>query len=631
MIGPFLIKKNAKCSPYDYLSDVANYNMDKTQLVEIKKGQVGTGLLIERDGYLSIEEGKRQQILESMDNGGFHVPNPFVVDAVFQKYGIKNANGRIYPEKVLKKVVNEYQERIKEKRAYGECYRPEAMILTEDGWKHLADVKEGENILTLNTETNEIEIKPIIKKICYDFNGNMINIKGRHINDLVTPDHQFPLYSSRNHTFKGFYSATEIKNRTISDINKLYIPKRGIWTESGDEYFVLKGIECPTEKMLKNHPDCKEDKKIKMSTFMKFLGIYLAEGDFRSTNNDVDIYQKKQSVRDLIREMLIDLDLNFTSYMSTSGCEVFRICDPRLNNYVKDLGNVYTKYIPKYIKNQSKENLELLYEWFVLGDGRIRGDQRRESLSLTTDAFSVSKQLVLDLNEIQLKIGYSGHFHTEDRSNDRMIEGRLIKGENCKEMHFTLKSLSNGVYMDERFISVEEQEYSGQVMCVEVENHTWYVMENGFSHWTKNCNHPSESTIDLGRISHNITELHWEGKTLVGKMELNITEGYRRHGIVSSYGDTIANLLLNGYKIGVSSRGVGSVEQKMGEYIVGDDFELICWDCVSDPSTPNAYISTDGPNGLKSYMEKDEKDGKQLVESSSSNDKLERINELLGL
>lgn len=130
------------------------------------------------------------------------------------------------------------------------------------------------------------------------------------------------------------------------------------------------------------------------------------------------------------------------------------------------------------------------------------------------------------------------------------------------------------------------------------------------------CNHPSESTIDLGRISHNITELHWDGRTLVGKMELNITEGYRRHGIVSSYGDTIANLLLNGYKIGVSSRGLGSVEQKMGQYIVGDDFELICWDCVSDPSTNNAYISLDGEDGLKQYVESDEskKDANRLDE-----------------
>ena len=117
------------------------------------------------------------------------------------------------------------------------------------------------------------------------------------------------------------------------------------------------------------------------------------------------------------------------------------------------------------------------------------------------------------------------------------------------------------------------------------------------------CNHPSESTIDLSRISHNIIELHWEGATLVGKMELNTTEGFRKQGIVSSRGDEVANLLLNGYKIGVSSRGVGSVEQKLGQYIVGDDFELICWDVVSEPSTNNAWITTNGEEGLRPWVE----------------------------
>ena len=116
-------------------------------------------------------------------------------------------------------------------------------------------------------------------------------------------------------------------------------------------------------------------------------------------------------------------------------------------------------------------------------------------------------------------------------------------------------------------------------------------------------NHPAESTIDLGRISHNIVELHWVGQTLVGKMQLNVTEGFRKYGIVSTCGDHAAQLLLQGWKIGVSSRGVGSVEQKLGRYIVGDNFELIGFDIVSDPSTPNAYISLDGEQGLTTYIE----------------------------
>lgn len=138
-------------------------------------------------------------------------------------------------------------------------------------------------------------------------------------------------------------------------------------------------------------------------------------------------------------------------------------------------------------------------------------------------------------------------------------------------------------------------------------------------------NHPNESTIDLGRVSHNIIELHWENATLVGKMELNISQGFRKYGICSTLGDTTANLLLNGYKIGVSSRGVGSVEQKLGQYIVGDDFELICWDVVSDPSTPGAYIGTH--DELQQYVESKETYGNAINETTQS--KISKIKSIL--
>lgn len=136
-------------------------------------------------------------------------------------------------------------------------------------------------------------------------------------------------------------------------------------------------------------------------------------------------------------------------------------------------------------------------------------------------------------------------------------------------------------------------------------------------------NHPAESTIDLDRIAINIIELHWEGRTLVGKLEINTSYGFRKHGIVSTRGDQMANLLLNGYKIGVSSRGVGSVEQKLGQYIVGDDFELICWDVVSDPSTPGAYVGSQ--EELMQYLESDNnKSSKPAI-----NEKISKIKSIL--
>ena len=596
--------------------------MNKSELFEIKKGKVGTGLLIENDGYISMSDEKNRQLKESINSvDGWHCPYPFVVHAVFQKYGIKNANGRIYPESVLKKQVELYQQRIKDKRALGECYTPDVLVLTESGWKQISEIKEGENILTLNTITNEIEIHPIIRKIEYDYEGDMVHIKGRNIDDLVTPNHGYPIYNRYN-TFHGFYTAEEIYNKTIKDQAHSYIPKQGTWTMKGDNVFILKGISNASKALLRKNPDVMNDKEIPMSTFMKFLGIYLSEGDYRKTNNDVNIYQKKANICDEILEMLKELDLHFTYYKTKDDSYVFRICDLRLKKFVESLGDCYTKYIPTYFKNQSKENLTILYDWFVKGDGRLRGDKRRGT-KLSDDVFSTSKQLILDLNEIQLKIGYSGNFHTEDRSHDRYFGTRLIEGKNCHDLHFSLRSLTKGIYLDDRFLTTEKEYYQGKVMCLEVQNNTFYVMSNNKCHWSKNCNHPAESTVDLGRISHNITELHWEGRTLVGQMELNITKGFVEQGICWSLGDTVANLLLNGYKIGVSSRGVGSVEQKLGQYIVGDDFELICWDVVADPSTANAYIGSSREE-LQPYLE-----SKNYNNKTNISEKIDKIKNIL--
>ncbi len=85
----------------------------------------------------------------------------------------------------------------------------------------------------------------------------------------------------------------------------------------------------------------------------------------------------------------------------------------------------------------------------------------------------------------------------------------------------------------------------------------------------------------------------------------------------------MANLLINGSKIGVSSRGVGSVEQKLGQYIVGEDFELICWDVVSDPSTPGAWIGQQ--EELQQYVE----DNSTNKDKAQINEKINKIKSIL--
>lgn len=128
--------------------------------------------------------------------------------------------------------------------------------------------------------------------------------------------------------------------------------------------------------------------------------------------------------------------------------------------------------------------------------------------------------------------------------------------------------------------------------------------------------HPSSSGLSGHDVAHNITELHWQGQSLLGELEINTSPGYRKYGICTTSGDHVANLLINGYLIGVSSRGVGSVKSMPGGVsVVGEDFSLICWDVVLEPSTPGAFIG------------KSAEDLGRYVESAKENDNRPRVDE----
>ena len=94
--------------------------------------------------------------------------------------------------------------------------------------------------------------------------------------------------------------------------------------------------------------------------------------------------------------------------------------------------------------------------------------------------------------------------------------------------------------------------------------------------------HPESSVINLKNVSHNVREIHWDGDDLMGTVEILPTPS----------GNILKELLKAGILLGISSRGMGSVEPRNGGGVtVGDDFELIGWDFVSNPSTHGAFMT----------------------------------------
>ena len=119
--------------------------------------------------------------------------------------------------------------------------------------------------------------------------------------------------------------------------------------------------------------------------------------------------------------------------------------------------------------------------------------------------------------------------------------------------------------------------YPYKVLTREVQNYKKLVKENRA---LGELDHPDDSVINLKNASHMVTDIWMEDKAVMGKVKVLNTPS----------GQVLKSLVESGVKLGISSRGMGSVSEGAGNVVVQEDFQLICFDFVSEPSTPNAFM-----------------------------------------
>jgi len=119
--------------------------------------------------------------------------------------------------------------------------------------------------------------------------------------------------------------------------------------------------------------------------------------------------------------------------------------------------------------------------------------------------------------------------------------------------------------------------YSKDLWEREIDKYRVLVKENRA---TGELDHPESSIINLKNVSHIIRDMWWDGDQVMGKIEV----------LPTTSGNILKALIENNVQVGVSSRGMGSLEDRNGVLEVQDDFELLCWDFVSTPSNPGSYM-----------------------------------------
>jgi hypothetical protein len=202
-----------------------------------------------------------------------------------------------------------------------------------------------------------------------------------------------------------------------------------------------------------------------------------------------------------------------------------------------------------------------------------------------TNYIDYSKLRVLKENEegFGIIIDNTGYIDPKIERNSRLVESYSIEQDKDIILYAILQKYDtenkNGRIYPKKVLEANAEKYQKII-----EQHR-AISE---------LNHPETSIIDLERVSHEIVETWWEGKELWGKLKILTSPGFKRYGYVGNYApDIAANLLLHGITIGISSRGIGSLKKEGNKNIVQSDFELICFDLVSQPSTPGAYLFAD--------------------------------------
>lgn len=140
--------------------------------------------------------------------------------------------------------------------------------------------------------------------------------------------------------------------------------------------------------------------------------------------------------------------------------------------------------------------------------------------------------------------------------------------------------------------------YPRGILEREIINYQKFIRENRA---LGECDHPDTSVVELKNASHIIREARMEGDTVYGTVELLDTPS----------GKILQSLIESGVTLGISSRGVGSTKQQDGSLVVQEDFQLICFDIVSEPSTPGAFMIKESrqikPSDLKATFNKSDR------------------------
>jgi len=368
----------------------------------------------------------------------------------------------------------------KEKAALGktptDCYSDDTEVLTNNGWKLFKNLTKEDLVATV-TPTKELFFVKPTHYICKKHTEDMVSIKSKTIDLLVTKDHN--LYVKRKHgTEYSFMHASDLINKDYPKSLYFSIMNTTIWNGENKDIFEVPKVSYRVASQGKVYD------KFLMKYWCELLGWYIAEGCLITQRADkvVCIAQKKEIGAQRIQKLLEKLKIK---YNKREHC--FYIYNKQLHSYFKNCGELaQNKRIPREYLSLNTAYLQNLYDGLIGGDGNIK------KINGQTDSicyFTSSQIMENNIAELIIKLGYlpTTSSMSVDLQNKKIhtINGRKVIANHTKYIIYRRISKESTIFPNKHVSTVA---YDGNVYCVTAPPwHTLVVRRNGHVAVCGNC------------------------------------------------------------------------------------------------------------------------------------------------
>jgi len=370
-------------------------------------------------------------------------------------YFSKSDKPKFNEQKKLRPVIAPYRDEEGKPKGWF-CYSNDTELLTRSGFKTFDKVTLNDMVFSVDNNLTTKLVKPK-KVICYKYKGKMFHIKNKLLDILVTPNHKFIAKHRKADMWKSCL-AEDIKNENV-------IPTIGHYTHmsKNGEHFDLPKIkgEFTTTNGL----------KCKFNSFIKFLAIFLSEGQFCKYKNSykLTVYQSKYVNE--FRQIFREIGLNFSDNKDKKGMTRFTISNKELYVYLE---NNFRKNKQKYISEDfifslSQDNLKTFLYYFRMGDGSDK------TKTVDNKYYNTSKSVIDGIQYALFLINKPSNIFKDDRSEHK----------NWKDCYTCLEKSKKKMGLNKKHISIVE--YDGYVGCVNVDNKNLILRRQGKIFCCGNC------------------------------------------------------------------------------------------------------------------------------------------------